>query len=325
MIALKEMFGKCGVYSITHRSTSRVYIGSSIDIGIRIRNHIAASKRGETMCISRSLREIGLLEFDCAIVEICDRSILRHREKYWIGFFNSASVNGFNTQSDPTVAPERAGAKMSAATIARIQASKLAKYPNGSPKPENFGEIMSAINKSRVWTEEMREKSRKGSTGKKQSAETIAKKRAAMIGRIVSAATREKLRIANTGKKCPSEVASKISATLKGVPQPPAAAAKSAASRTGLKRNEETKAKIGAKMKGRKIAGEWLDKLVASRNATWEKKRAMKIILDGEIPRKLLAATPSTVLSARSELFHIPQSTQFPTSLQMWALEQPCE
>lgn len=101
---------------------------------------------------------------------------------------------------------------------------------------KEFSKVHSATMKGRTpWnkgvpiTEEQREKNRKAATGKKRSAEAIAKTVAKQIGQKRSVETKEKIAAALKGKlKGPrsEEVKQQISKTLKGKPKPKGMGAK---------------------------------------------------------------------------------------------------
>jgi group I intron endonuclease len=90
-----------GIYAFVHVPTLRVYIGSSVNIGKRISQHIGAAKQGDRYCFPRALRELGIESFDIELLEKCSQKELTSREQFWILFYNSASLSGFNTIKNP--------------------------------------------------------------------------------------------------------------------------------------------------------------------------------------------------------------------------------
>lgn len=88
----------CGIYKITNLKTNQCYIGQSVDLRNRLRDHIKAG-----LGISSSnnkfyteMKTIGPESFMYEIIEKCDRSQLNEREKYWINFYQSIDW-GYNT------------------------------------------------------------------------------------------------------------------------------------------------------------------------------------------------------------------------------------
>ena len=76
---------KIGVYRIFHIETGRSYIGQSVDIYQRIRQHFCRSgKFGPRKSM------------DWEILEECDKESLTERENHWIKKFKSKKPNGYN-------------------------------------------------------------------------------------------------------------------------------------------------------------------------------------------------------------------------------------
>ena len=73
-------------------------------------------------------------------------------------------------------------------------------------------------NKGIPLTDEQREHLRQINLGKKQSSETIEKRRKKLVGHEVSEETRQRLREANAGRKKSDEAKQKMSASKKGKP-----------------------------------------------------------------------------------------------------------
>ena len=76
---------RIGIYRIFHIRTGRSYIGQSVDIYERIRQHFYPSGKFGP---SKSM--------DWEILEECDKESLTERENYWIEKFNSKKPNGYN-------------------------------------------------------------------------------------------------------------------------------------------------------------------------------------------------------------------------------------
>lgn len=85
----------CGIYVITHRASGRRYVGQSVDIRKRWREHLAGAG-GLRVC--RAINKYGAEAFDFEIVELCDPAQLDEREMYYISAwgFDSAGHGGYN-------------------------------------------------------------------------------------------------------------------------------------------------------------------------------------------------------------------------------------
>jgi len=135
---------------------------------------------------------------------------------------------------------------------------------------------ISIAQKQRFSNPEERDLARKRATGRKQSIETINKRRESMMGRIMSKESIEKTRQANIGKKHSEETKKKLSESHKNPSQEtrlkmsiaqknrsaesrkqsPESIKKSAEKRTGAKRTEEAKAKMRATKAANKLLRE---------------------------------------------------------------------
>ena len=92
--------GVCGIYKITNVANGKVYVGQSVDIAERWKQHI---KRG-TKCEVGTLAGAGLYEamftegvwnFSFQILEVCAKEDLNAREKFWIAHYQSNEI-GYN-------------------------------------------------------------------------------------------------------------------------------------------------------------------------------------------------------------------------------------
>ena len=88
----------CGIYKITNIHTGQCYIGQSVDLRSRLRDHIKAGL-GIGSWNNRFYTEMkneGPESFMYEILEKCDRSKLNERERYWINFYSSTDW-GYNS------------------------------------------------------------------------------------------------------------------------------------------------------------------------------------------------------------------------------------
>ena len=92
--------GVCGIYKITNVVNGKVYVGQSVDIAERWKQHI---KRG-TKCEVGTLAGAGLYEamftegvwnFSFQVLEECEKDQLTAREKFWISHYQSNEI-GYN-------------------------------------------------------------------------------------------------------------------------------------------------------------------------------------------------------------------------------------
>lgn len=91
-----------GIYKIENTINGKVYIGQSVDINKRITVHKSNANnpkigRAHDLYIYTAIRKHGIENFDFSIVELCDRSELNARERYWIAYYKSNhKEHGYN-------------------------------------------------------------------------------------------------------------------------------------------------------------------------------------------------------------------------------------
>lgn len=80
-----------GIYKITNKITGDCYIGQSIDIEKRWKEHINSSKNKNSSeyqkILYRAFRKYGVNNFTFEILETCKRKILTEREVFWYNKF----------------------------------------------------------------------------------------------------------------------------------------------------------------------------------------------------------------------------------------------
>lgn len=89
----------CGIYKITNLINGHSYIGQSICIEQRWKNHKHYNKEREDYPLYRAFRKYGIDNFSFEIIEECEPNLLDEKEIYWINFYNTCSNNGYNQTS----------------------------------------------------------------------------------------------------------------------------------------------------------------------------------------------------------------------------------
>jgi group I intron endonuclease len=222
VIAVCNLKRVSGVYCAIHRETLRCYIGSSVDVHVRRLGHIREAKRGSLLCFHRAIKMLGEDSFDFELVEVCDKSLLRKREEFWIQFYGSAGVGGFNSNARPTASYTR---EVSDATRQRLRESSkrsispehLARIRDATRTPEVLAR-RSAARKGCVLTDEHKAKLSKAKTGRKLPPETLDKMRAAFTGRKFTDEWRAKISAAKKGQRNSQEAIERMRASKTGVP-----------------------------------------------------------------------------------------------------------
>lgn len=92
---LKEDKIMIGIYKITNKINQKCYIGQSIHIEKRWKEHVDLAPTGETL-LYKAFRKYGIENFIFEIIEECQANQLGAKEKYWSTYYNSLTPNGYN-------------------------------------------------------------------------------------------------------------------------------------------------------------------------------------------------------------------------------------
>jgi group I intron endonuclease len=249
-----------GIYRIVCLITGRMYVGSSLDLQKRKRDHFSLLRRNAhtNKKLQHAFNKYGPDAFRFEIVELVLAPFLLEREQYWLDKIRPALNIARSTQSahlglkhSPASRAKMSarlrgrtahnrGKKSSPEAIEKNRQAKLGKKASPATKEKMRVRMTgNTINQGRKHTTEYIEKLRQASTGRKASPETLAKRigrkqspsaiektRQAMIGnkhglgKIPSPEKREKLRQAMTGKKHSLEQNEKHRQAMLGKPSP---------------------------------------------------------------------------------------------------------
>lgn len=89
----------CGIYKITNKKNNKNYIGKSIRIEHRIKEHLSPYnwKRENNKLLYLAFAKYGTDNFTFEVIEECEKNKLNEREKFWISYYNSNNKNfGYN-------------------------------------------------------------------------------------------------------------------------------------------------------------------------------------------------------------------------------------
>ena len=188
---------KCGVYSLTHIATGRVYVGQSIDIDRRWREHA----KGQTGCgiLTHAIAKHGWTEFKADVLELCSHDELNAMEQKWVASLGAMHPAGFNlttgggqfkfTEEVKRRISERTKVFMTPEWIAARSEKQrgIPKSPEWRAKmsarqsqPDNIARITAM---ARNQSPEAREKIAASKRGKAMSAESRARVSASKIGK----------------------------------------------------------------------------------------------------------------------------------------------
>jgi group I intron endonuclease len=89
-----------GIYKITNKTNGKTYVGQSVDIEERWKQHqwkaFNCNELAYNSAIHAAFRKYGLDAFTYEIVELCSPEELDEREKFWIQELDTISPNGYN-------------------------------------------------------------------------------------------------------------------------------------------------------------------------------------------------------------------------------------
>ena len=81
-----------GIYKVTNKINGKVYIGQSVDIGKRWRQHMTAE---DDIYFHKAIQKYGVENFEWEVIEQCKKKDLDEREIYWIEYYDSFN-KGYN-------------------------------------------------------------------------------------------------------------------------------------------------------------------------------------------------------------------------------------
>lgn len=81
-----------GIYKVTNKVNGKVYIGQSVDIGRRWRQHMTAE---DDIYFHKAIQKYGVENFEWEVIEKCKKKDLDEREIYWIEYYDSFN-KGYN-------------------------------------------------------------------------------------------------------------------------------------------------------------------------------------------------------------------------------------
>lgn len=89
---------KCGIYKITNLQSKQCYIGQSVDIATRWKDHIKCGlgiDASATNKLYKAMQKEGVWNFSFELMEECPRTQLNEKERFWIELYQSDKF-GYN-------------------------------------------------------------------------------------------------------------------------------------------------------------------------------------------------------------------------------------
>lgn len=98
---LRKTVPVCGIYKITNRKTGLCYIGQSVDIAKRWKDHAKCGLGIDTPAqnkLYKAMLKDGLTNFSFELLEECERDLLNEKEKFYIELYQACDY-GYNSTS----------------------------------------------------------------------------------------------------------------------------------------------------------------------------------------------------------------------------------
>lgn len=98
---LRKATPVCGIYKITNRKTGLCYIGQSVDIAKRWKDHAKCGLGIDTPSqnkLYQAMLKDGLINFTFELLEECERDLLNEKEKFYINLYQACDY-GYNSTS----------------------------------------------------------------------------------------------------------------------------------------------------------------------------------------------------------------------------------
>ena len=89
----------CGIYKITNLNSEQCYIGQSVDISKRWKDHCKCGlgiEASATNKLYNNMQKNGVWNFSFELLEECSRNLLNEKERFWIEMYQSDKF-GLNT------------------------------------------------------------------------------------------------------------------------------------------------------------------------------------------------------------------------------------
>jgi group I intron endonuclease len=154
----------CGIYAIRNRLDGKFYVGQSVNVFSRWKDHRKLRGRDRRSHIYEAMNRHGVENFQFFILERCAPECLNSREAFWMQFLESRTL-GYNiipagqtgrvmdTQARQAISQKLTGRKRPAETVEKVRQAMLGKRHTEETKRK-----LSDISKGRAVSPETRAK-----------------------------------------------------------------------------------------------------------------------------------------------------------------------
>jgi len=96
----------CGIYCVKSLDTGHAYVGLSVNIHSRFKDHAKQARRGDSNVLYRAIRKYGIDRFEFSVLEECKESELAEKEAEWVEKLQSHK-DGYNMTPGGNFPPAR--------------------------------------------------------------------------------------------------------------------------------------------------------------------------------------------------------------------------
>jgi len=151
----------CGIYGIRNLVNGKWYVGQSVEVETRKKNHFSSLLRGDhyNAYLQAAFKKYGVSNFEFRILEPVCEELLDIREKVWILYYQSGQNQwGYNLDSG--------GGRQRQRSLETRR--KIADTLRGSPEAQKSIEKMAIVNRGRKHSAEWCSNISVGTLGKKK-------------------------------------------------------------------------------------------------------------------------------------------------------------
>ena len=191
-----------GIYKIINKINNKIYIGQSINLIERFKQHRRSLNKYFKYPLYNAFRKYGIENFEFSIIEeVINIRDLDAREQYWLDHYQSyLPEKGYNLS--PTASSTK-GYKSTLETREKMSLVRKGK-PSGFKGKKHSKETkrkLSVFKKEHIVTKETRQKIAKSHKGKNHTEQTRNKIALTQTGKHHTEKTKEKISLYMTGKK----------------------------------------------------------------------------------------------------------------------------
>lgn len=199
---------KSGIYAIINEANGKIYIGSSVNIKKRTKDHLVYLKNGNhtNEHLQRAFNKYGKESFRFAVLELCSVKKLKEREQFFINKYNSSNeFCGYNLmiRADRMFITEEMRIKMSNSHKGQDPWNKGKKgiYSEETLKKiSESGKGRTPWNKGKSFSLESRKKMSESQKQSPKNKELIKKLAETNKGRCLTEEHKNSIRMAHLGK-----------------------------------------------------------------------------------------------------------------------------